>query len=86
MQQNFASGGACCFTGRPGAIDPMRAENVVAAGEVCGAARPQGGCALATIYFPTQVYRAGFRPAEALGHGTLFPELVSCYPNGRTED
>ena len=77
MQQNFASGEACCFTGRPGAPDPMRVDNVVPAGDVCGADRGMGGgCGLAAIYFPNQVYRAGFRPEEALSHGTLFPELV----------
>ncbi|MBQ6077166.1 MAG: spore coat associated protein CotJA [Clostridia bacterium] len=42
-----------------------------------------GGCALATVYFPTQVYRAGFCPCEALSRGTLFPELVSEYPTCR---
>lgn len=84
MQQNFASGEACCFTGRPNAIDPMGVENVVPAGDVCGANRPSdGGCGLASIYFPNQVYRAGFRPREALLHGTLFPELVSEYKNCR---
>ncbi|MBQ4423563.1 MAG: spore coat associated protein CotJA [Clostridia bacterium] len=42
---------------------------------------PDGeGCALATVYFPNQVYRAGFCPCEALARGTLFPELVSEYP------
>ncbi|MBQ9949210.1 MAG: spore coat associated protein CotJA [Clostridia bacterium] len=34
---------------------------------------------LAKIYFPSQNYRAGFQPAEALCHGTLFPELVRTY-------
>ncbi|MBQ6147119.1 MAG: spore coat associated protein CotJA [Clostridia bacterium] len=50
------------------------------AGEVssdsgCGFA-PGGGCALATVYFPNQSYRAGYCPGEALQKGTLFPELV----------
>lgn len=76
MQQNFANGEACCFTGRPASIDPMDVENVVPAGDVCGAARGDGGCGLATIYFPSQVYRAGYRPEEALTRGSLFPELV----------
>lgn len=75
MQQNYASGDACCFTGRPGSIDPMNVENVVPAGDVSGAARPGGGCGLAAIYFPTQTYRAGYRPEEALSRGCLFPEL-----------
>ena len=80
MQQNFASGDACCFTGRPNAIDPLDAPNVVPAGDVLGMNRPSdGGCGLATIYFPNQIYRAGFRPQEALQQGTLFPELASEY-------
>lgn len=85
MQQNFASGDACCFTGRPVAIDPIAVERVVPAGTVKteGGCTQGGGCALATIYFPSQVYRAGFCPAEALTHGTLFPELVSEYPTDR---
>ncbi len=87
MQQNYASGDACCFTGRPNAVDPMQVENVVPAGDVCSMNRPDegGGCGLASIYFPSQVYRAGFRPEEALSRGTLFPELVSVYPGGRKE-
>ncbi|MDO4851861.1 MAG: spore coat associated protein CotJA [Clostridia bacterium] len=86
MQQNFASGEACCFTGRPEAIDPMRVDGVVPAGDVGPAGRCEsGGCGLASIYFPSQVYRAGYRPEEALDHGTLFPELVSPYPYGRKE-
>ena len=38
------------------------------------------GCAPATVYFPSQVYRAGYCPCEALSRGTLFPELASDYP------
>lgn len=85
MQQNFASGDACCFTGRPAAIDPVTVDRVVPAGAVKtdGGCVQDGGCALATIYFPSQVYRAGFCPAEALTFGTLFPELVSEYPTDR---
>ena len=80
MQQNYQSGDACCFTGRGPGMDPTIADNVVMAGEVssdgsCGFA-PGGGCALATVYFPDQAYRAGYCPAEALMKGTLFPELV----------
>ncbi|MBQ1632968.1 MAG: spore coat associated protein CotJA [Clostridia bacterium] len=45
-----------------------------------------GGCALATVYFPNQVYRAGFCPCEALSRGTLFPELVSEYPTCRNRE
>jgi hypothetical protein len=86
MQQNFANGEACCFTGRPSAIDPMDVENVVPAGDVCGANRGEGGgCGLAAIYFPSQVYRAGYRPEEALSRGSLFPELIFPY-NGRREN
>jgi len=83
MQQPYANGG-CCFTDRIPAVDPTTVDNVVRAGAVgsenpCGMAGSEG-CALATVYFPNQVYRAGYRPCEALSHGTLFPELVSDYP------
>ena len=65
-------------------------ENAVPAGAVraanpCGMTNG-GGCALATVYFPNQVYRAGFRPCEALAHGTLFPELVSEYPTCQSRE
>ena len=87
MVQPYANGGACCFTPDTPAVDPTAVENVVMAGSV-GAQNPcampgAGGCALATVYFPTQVYRAGFCPCEALARGTLFPELVSDYPTCR---
>ena len=80
MQQNYQSGDACCFTGRGPGIDPTAENNVVMAGEVssdgtCGLA-PGGGCTLATVYCPSQTYRAGYCPGEALQKGTLFPELV----------
>ena len=80
MQQNFQNGDACCFTGRNPGVDPTAECNVVMAGEVssdgtCGFASG-GGCALATVYFPNQAYRAGSCPSEALLKGTLFPELV----------
>ncbi len=86
MVQSNANGG-CCFTSDAPAIDPTAADNVVLAGAVgaqnsCGMP-DAGGCALATVYFPTQVYRAGFCPGEALARGTLFPELVSDYPTCR---
>ena len=89
MQQSYANGGACCFTDRVPAVDPTTVSNVVPAGSVssgksCGTAG--GGCALATVYFPNQVYRAGFCPCEALAHGTLFPELVSEYPACRNRE
>ena len=90
MQRSYASGGTCCFENRVPAVDPTTVDNVVPAGTVssvnpCG--MPGGGsCAPATVYFPTQVYRAGFCPCEALARGTLFPELVSDYPiSGRGE-
>lgn len=59
------------------------AAETVSAGTVCGA-----DCALfaltesnvlGNVYVPTQVYRSGFCPDEALRMGTLFPELVSPY-------
>ena len=84
MAQPYASGGTCCFTDRAPAVDPTTVDRIVRAGEVrsqnpCG--MPSGAeCALATVYFPSQVYRAGFCPCEALSRGTLFPELVSDYP------
>ena len=77
MQQPSANGGSCCFAAQTPAVDPTTVENVGPAGAV-RAANPcgmpdDGGCALATVYFPNQVYRAGFRPCEALSRGTLFP-------------
>ena len=87
MVQPYANGGACCFTADVPAVDPTAIDNTVPAGAV-GAQNPcgmpgTGGCPLATVYFPTQVYRAGFCPCEALARGTLFPELVSEYPTAR---
>ena len=84
MAQPYANGGTCCFTDRASAVDPTTVEHVIPAGGV-SAQNPCGlmnsdGCALATVYFPTQEYRAGFCPCEALARGTLFPELVSDYP------
>ena len=87
MQQSYANGGSCCFSNRAPAVDPTAVENVVPAGTVASAnpcGMPgSGSCTLATVYFPTQVYRAGFCPCEALARGTLFPELVSDYPTCR---
>ena len=87
MVQSYASGNACCFSSDAPGVDPTSVENVVMAGAVgsqnaCGMPGA-GSCALATVYFPTQVYRAGFCPCEALSRGTLFPELVSDYPSSR---
>lgn len=89
MQQSYANGG-CCFTDRIPAVDPTAVENVVPAGTVsagnsCGIPG-SGGCALATVYFPNQAYRAGFCPCEALSRGTFFPELVSAYPTCRNRE
>ncbi len=88
MQQSYANGG-CCFTDRISAVDPTTVDNVVPAGAVAsmnGCGVPNGGCALATVYFPNQTYRAGFCPCEALSRGTLFPELVSDYPTCRSRE
>ena len=84
MQQSYANGGACCFSAQTPAVDPTTVDHTIPAGGVA-AQNPCGmmtgdGCAPATVYFPTQEYRAGFCPCEALAHGTLFPELVSDYP------
>ncbi len=84
MQRPYANGGTCCFTDTVPAVDPTAVDNVVRAGSVgsenpCGTT-DGGCCAMATVYFPNQVYRAGYRPCEALARGTLFPELVSDYP------
>ena len=90
MQQSYANGGTCCFTDRMSAVDPTTVDNVVPAGAVSSAdlcGMPGGGgCAPATVYFPTQEYRAGFCPSAALARGTLFPELVSDYPNCRNRE
>ena len=90
MQQSYANGGACCFSDRIPAVDPTAVDNVVPAGSVaseqyCGMTGG-GSCALATVYFPNQAYRAGFCPCEALSRGTLFPELVSEYPTCRNRE
>ena len=88
MQQSYANGG-CCFTDRIPAVDPTTVDNVVPAGSVAsmnGCGIPNGGCALSTVYFPNQMYRAGFCPCEALSRGTLFPELVSEYPTCRSRE
>ena len=84
VQNNFTADG-CCFDSPCPAIDPLAADNIVVAGAVEGNACSMEsgcGCALVTVYFPIQEYRAGFCPAEALRHGTLFPELVSDYVGG----
>ncbi len=91
MQRSYAGGGTCCFTDRVPAVDPTTVDNVVPAGAVssanpCGMPSGGSGCAPATVYFPTQVYRAGFCPCEALARGTLFPELVSEYPTCRNRE
>lgn len=82
MQNTYAAGSACCFEDRGGGADPTAADNTVLAGAVstagCGT-ETATGCKLATAYFPFQVYKAGYCPAEALRLGTLFPELVSDY-------
>lgn len=90
MQQSYANGGTCSFTNRVPAVDPTTVDNVVPAGTVqagnaCGMPG-EAGCALATVYFPSQDYRAGFCPCEALSRGTLFPELVSDYPTCRNRE
>ena len=90
MQQSYATGGSCCFTDRAPAVDPTAVDNVVPAGAVssanpCGMTGG-GSCTLATVYFPNQMYRAGYCPATALAHGTLFPELVSDYPTCRNRE
>ncbi len=82
-QHQYATQNACCFTQRAQGIDPLGVDNTVAAGEVCTdnpcPLTESSTCKMATIYFPSQSYRAGFCPNEALKKGTLFPELVSVY-------
>lgn len=84
-QQQIIPENGCCFAcSEP--IDPTDAERIVIAGDVCGDVPvdngPGANCRLATIYFPSQQYRAGFEPAEALCKGTLFPELVFPFKGG----
>ena len=86
MAQNMNhSADTCCFAGGD-PQNPLCAEHIVVAGDVCGdAAEPPSGtagCQLARIYFPSQQYRAGYMPGEALKQGTLFPELVFGYAGG----
>ncbi|MDO4565476.1 MAG: spore coat associated protein CotJA [Clostridia bacterium] len=83
-QQNYKNAGACCFSQRAPVVDPQSVDKVVAAGEVCSDSTcplitESGGCRLAMIYFPSQAYKAGYCPNEAMQMGTLFPELVSPY-------
>ncbi len=90
MQRSYANGGCCFESGAP-AVDPTAVENVIPAGGVasanpCGMMTGGNGCPLATAYFPSQAYRAGFCPCEALSRGTLFPELVSEYPTCRNRE
>ena len=86
VQNAYTAGDTCCFTSSVPAVDPLAADNIVVAGNVgeagCTAAESAGGCALAMVYFPVQVYRAGFCPNEALRRGTLFPELARDYVGG----
>ena len=86
VQNTYAAGDGCCFESPIPAIDPLAAENIVIAGNVgedgCSCRDAVGGCALATVYFPVQEYRAGYCPGEALRRGTLFPELASDYTGG----
>ena len=69
-----------CFS-----VDPAAVDNTVLAGEACETVCPgfdfgaDQGPTLAKIYFPTQEYRAGYCPDEALQQGTMFPELVRLY-------
>ncbi len=84
-QNTTCSADTCCFGGGD-PVNPLDADCIVVAGDVCGdmddPASGSAGCQLARIYFPTQQYRAGFMPGEALRKGTLFPELVSRYAGG----
>ena len=85
MAQLIMPENECCFPGGDG-VDPLAVDRIVIAGDVCGDApdscEPGTSCKLAMIYFPSQQYRAGFEPAEALRNGTLYPELVSPYCGG----
>lgn len=38
---------------------------------------------LARAYVPMQIYTRRFSPMEGLARGTIFPELVSPYPDDR---
>ena len=76
---------ASCGCNAGAATNPVTAANTVPAGEACsglcaGFDIPSvEGMSLAKIYFPSQIYRAGFCPDEALRCGTLFPEFVGLY-------
>ena len=68
----------CCIESMGKGLDPMTIDGVIPAGEVQDEVF-DSSCMLAKIYFPTQEYRAGFAPCEALSNGTMFPELVRLY-------
>ena len=74
----FCEKSTCCIESTGQGMNPEKVCGTIAAGCV----QHEYGdtnCMLAKIYFPSQNYRAGFQPAEALCHGTLFPELVRTY-------
>ena len=68
----------CCIEGMGESLDPAAINGTVAAGNVCKD-EFNTSCLLSKIYFPTQEYRAGFTPCDALSNGTMFPELVRLY-------
>ena len=74
----FCTESTCCIESTGQGLDPMSVAGTIAAGDVHEDVF-NTSCMLAKIYFPTQDYRAGFCPCEALSQGTMFPELVRLY-------
>ena len=68
----------CCIESRGTSVDPMDLEGTIPAGHA-GRESFDTSCCLAKIYFPDQIYRAGYQPKSALEQGSLFPELVRRY-------
>ena len=74
----FCEKSTCCIEGMGRSIDPIDVNGTIAAGCVQNEYFSTD-CMLAQIYFPSQRYRAGYKPEEALCRGTMFPELVRTY-------
>lgn len=79
MMNKYCEKSTCCIESTGRSIDPTEVCGTVIAGSVSSNNEFTGDCMLAKIYFPSQVYRAGFMPDVALQHGTLYPELVRLY-------
>ena len=74
----FCERSTCCVESTGRSLDPLEVSGTIPAG--CAQSEYfSTDCMLAKIYFPSQKYRAGYMPEEALCRGTMFPELVRTY-------